>query len=234
MVCCIAAAVLVGCTSDSKGNGLNLGTTPAASSTSTTIAAATTTTTTTTMVTVAPTVEGTTTAATKNPTTSSATPPTSPPTDTTSISTAPATVEAQVEADYLAARQVRQNCTYDPASCDFASIAIPDSPMDRKTRATVQQRLADNLRGKPGFGDVLVRVESVKLTGDSAFATVCTYDTGVLFDIADPANPDDDIIFNDQKHSYRVRWELHQLGGRWLMYTGTGLDDASGSDLCGF
>ncbi len=233
MVCCTAAAVLVGCTSDSKGNGLNLGTTPAASSTSTTITIAATTTTTT-MVTVAPTVEGTTTAATKNPTTSSATPPTSPPTDTTSISTAPATVEARVEADYLAARQAAKACSFDPASCDFAAVAIPESPVDVQTRLAAKRNVEANLRAKEGFGDILLRVEEVSAVGDSAFVTSCAYDTVVIFDIADPANPDDDIVFDGDKVSTRVRWELRQKNGHWLLYKGTPLDRRDGGDLCGF
>ena len=233
MVCCTAAAVLVGCTSDSKGNGLNLGTTPAASSTSTTITIAAATTTTT-MVTVAPTVEGTTTAATKNPTTSSATPPTSPPTDTTSISTAPATVEARVEADYLAARQVRQRCSYEPESCDYAAFAVPGSPLDVETRDKIKGRLAANLRAVDGFGDVKERVESVFVSGELAHLTACAYDTVVIFDVADPTNSADNIIFNDEKGSYRVRWELHLEGGRWLIASGETLDKLSGGDLCGF
>ena len=230
MVCCIAAAVLVGCTSDSKGNGLNLGTTPAASSTSTTITIAATTTTTT-MVTVAPTVEGRTTAATKNPTTSSATPPT---TDTTSIATAPATVEARVEADYLAARQVRQRCSYEPESCDYAAFAVPGSPLDVETRDKIKGRLAANLRAVDGFGDVKERVESVFVSGELAHLTACAYDTVVIFDVADPTNSADNIIFNDEKGSYRVRWELHLEGGRWLIASGETLDKLSGGDLCGF
>ena len=231
MVCCIAAAALVGCTSDSKGNGLNLGTTPAASSTSTTITIAATTTT---MVTVAPTVVGTTTAATKNPTTSSATPPTSPPTDTTSISTAPATVEARVEADYLAAQAARQQCFYNPTACDYGGFAIPSSPMDTASREKFTNYVKSNLRAVEGFGHVQFRIEGTRLASESAFVTTCTYDTLVIFDVADPANPADDIVYNDGKASFRARWELRQQAGKWLIFTGETLDKLSGGDLCEF
>ena len=60
------------------------------------------------------------------------------------------------------------------------------------------------------------------------------YDTVVIFDVADPTNSADNIIFNDEKGSYRVRWELHLEGGRWLIASGETLDKLSGGDLCGF
>ena len=106
--------------------------------------------------------------------------------------------------------------------------------MDTMTRSSVKSRLDANLRAKEGFGDVQIRVEAVDAAGSSAFVTICGYDTLVIFDVSNPANPDDDIIFNDNKDSYRVRWELRQLDGRWLLYEGTNIAQLSGGDLCNF
>ena len=164
------------------------------------------------------------------PTTVAETAATNPPTTTT----APMSKEDQVRVDFEAARLARAQCTFDPGSCDYASIAIPGSPMDMRTREVVADRTKQNVRGKPGAGDVLVRVESVGFEGESAFVTVCTYDTAILYDIADPQNPDDDIVINDNMDSYRVRWELQLSNDKWLLFTNEGIDELHGGDLCGF
>ena len=180
-------------------------------------------------------------------TTSSTVAPTVPPTDPPATTEPPTTVAAtdapaaaplskedQVKADFETARLARAQCTFDPTTCDYAAIAIPGSPMDVHNRHVVAERTSQNVRGKPGAGDVLVRVESVGFEGGSAYVTVCTYDRAVLFDIADPLNPDDDIVINDNKDSYRVRWELRRSNDAWLLYTNKSIDQLHGGDLCEF
>ena len=106
--------------------------------------------------------------------------------------------------------------------------------MDVRTHAVMADRLSLNLRAVPGYGDVQLRIESLGHEGDSAFVTICAYDTVVLFDIQDSTNPTDDIIYNDDKESFRVRWELRYHAGRWLLYDNVGIDALNGGDLCGF
>lgn len=230
------AVLLTSCSSDSKGTDLSLGTLPP-----TTVAPTTTTAKTTTTSASETTVESTTTTSTTEPppTTSATTPPTDAPTTAAPpVTEAPTTTgelsaEDKVKADYQAARLARQQCTYDPYSCDYAAIAIPGSPMDTQTHDVVAKRIEQNVRGKPGFGDVDVTIESVGFEGDSAFVTICAYDTGVLFDIQDPSNPDDDIIQDDSKLSYRVRWELKKTSdGTWLLVEGTQLEELVDGNLC--
>ena len=165
------------------------------------------------------------------PTTTVAATPLTPVTD--APTTAPvASKEDQVRTDFEAARLARAQCTIEPLMCDYASIAVPGSPMDVQTHEVVTQRVTDNVRGKRGFGDTQVKVESVGFDGASAFLTICVYDTVVLFDIQDSANAEDDIIVNDVKASYRVRWEVRQDGGRWLMYEGISLQHLTDGNLC--
>jgi len=146
----------------------------------------------------------------------------------------PASKEDQVTADFIAARSARQECSYDPEGCEFEAIAVPGSPMDANTHEAVARSIRDNVRGKRGFGDVQVRVESVGFEGDAAYVTACAYDTGVLFDIADPTNSSDDIIVDDSTASYRVRWELHLVADTWLLFNNTSIDQLTAGDLCGF
>lgn len=165
-------------------------------------------------------------------------PSTPPPTDAPTTTPQPETTtpelskEDQVKADYTTALAARLSCTYNPDTCNYAAVAIPGSPMDVQTRQVVQQRVVDNLRGKPGFGDIKVTFESVGFEGDAAFVTICAYDTGVLFDIQDPENPDDDIVVDDGTSSYRVRWEMQLESGRWLMFEGVQIQRLDEGDLC--
>ena len=139
-----------------------------------------------------------------------------------------------MRADYETARHARQACAYDPAGCDFAAVALPNSPMDAQTRDLMQTRIDANLRAVDGHGEVKVRVESINVEGDRSFLTMCGYDTVVIYDVADPANPADDIVFNDQSASFRVRWELRLDDGRWRIFAGETVDQKFDADLCGF
>ena len=142
--------------------------------------------------------------------------------------------EDLVKADFLAAIAARRQCGIDPANCNYEAVAIPGSPMDELTRSTMSDRIKANIRAVEGRGDTQIRVESVSLTGNLASVTACAYDTVVLFDVADPANPSDDIVFNDTVESARVKWELRELAGRWLIVADHRLGVLTGGDLCAF
>ena len=98
----------------------------------------------------------------------------------------------------------------------------------------MKTRIENNLRAIKGSGAVQIRIEDVSISDSSAFVTICAFDTVVIFDVADPTNPADDIIYNDAKESYRVRWELRLLENRWLLFDNVGLEDLKDGDLCGF
>ncbi len=142
--------------------------------------------------------------------------------------------EERVKRDFEAARHAREACTLEPYSCEYESVSVPGSPMDIETRNSVRRRIELNLRSVAGKGEVIVRFDNVVFLGDSAFATICQYDTVVIYDIADPANADDDIIYNDEKNSYRVRWELRKLEDKWLLFRGERLQELKEGDLCEF
>ena len=106
--------------------------------------------------------------------------------------------------------------------------------MDTATRDLMKFRLDNNLRAVHGNGDAQYRIEEVRLDGASAFVTTCLYDTVVIFDIADPANPTDDIIYNEEKNSYEIRWEMRQVGDHWYLFERVDLRSLKDGDLCAF
>ena len=157
-----------------------------------------------------------------------------PTTTEAATSTTVLDVEAQVKADYLAGFAARRQCDFIPESCDYAAIAVPGSRQDDFTRSTMKTRLDGNLRAVEGKGSYQTRVESVVVGGDVAFVFVCDYDAGIVFDVGDPANPSDDVVFDDSVLSARVKWELHRSGDGWAKFDGVNLETRSGGDLCGF
>ncbi len=106
--------------------------------------------------------------------------------------------------------------------------------MDLQMHAIVKVRTANNLRAVEGKGDVQLRIDSIHFEGKSAFVSICAYDTIVIYDVADPSNPADDIIYNGDKDSYLVRWEMRKVDATWLLYEGKQTQRLDEGDLCGF
>jgi hypothetical protein len=237
-------ALMSSCSTDSKSTALNLdsvvetATSPAATTPEVTPVPPT----------VAPTPAST------IPTTTSAVPlstaltssiPTSSTTSTSTLTTTIAdvtTTSAQVELseedrvrhDFEMARVTRERCGFDPAACQYEYVAVVGSPFDLSTRALMAFRLEYSLRSVEGRGAALLRIDKVSLEREAAFVTVCLYDPVVVYDIADPTNPSDDIIYNEEKNSYETRWEMRQSAGRWLLFERRDLRSLKGGDLCGF
>ncbi len=183
------------------------------------------------------------------PSTTAVAPTTVPPTDPfttnaesttvvseeTTTTPPPTTPEDQVKADYLLARDARAVCSVDPPSCDYSAVAVAGSPAESAVRSTVQTLVAENIRPIPGHGEVQIKIESVTITGDTASLVVCNLDSVVLYNVGDQANPDDDVVVNDEVLSYRVMWAMRVSAGRWLPYDSQKVEEASeGVDLCGF
>ena len=125
-------------------------------------------------------------------------------------------------------------CGDEPADCDYSAVAVPASPTDLTIHRRVADRVKNNLRTIPGRGDLHVRIDSVTFNRESAFVAICAFDSAIVYDIGDPTNADDDIIFNDERNSYDVRWEMRQVNGRWILFEGVNLRTLKDGDLCGF
>lgn len=161
-------------------------------------------------------------------------PPTDPPTTEAETTTTVQSKEDVVRADFESGRAARHQCAYTPETCAFEDIAVSGSPMDVRTRAQMAMRIQYNLRAVNGKGDELVRIENVGFEGESAFVTICDFDTVEIYDIVDPSDPADDILYNGDIASTRVRWEMRLVDGRWLLFQGTELERLTGGDLCAF
>jgi len=90
------------------------------------------------------------------------------------------------------------------------------------------------VRTKAGFGGVRSKVESVTVEGATATVVSCAFDAATLYDINDPANPDDDVVFDDSQNSTRSQWHMALTNGHWLPASSTQLETQSGGTLCGF
>ena len=208
LVVIVAGASLIAACSDSKGSALNLATSQASTSAPTTTTA---------------------TAATTTDAPESTTTTTGP-----TASTPLPSEEEQVKADFLAAMAVRRQCGLDPAKCDYAALAIPASLMDKQTREQMSSRIENNLRATAGQGDLRLRVESVRVFDQQASVVACGFDDIVIFDVGDPRDPNDDVVFNDSVGSARTTWTMERANNRWLIRDGVPSQELAGGDLCGF
>lgn len=150
------------------------------------------------------------------------------------VTTTTLSKKAEVEAAFMQTMAVRDRCDFDPGNCDFGAVAVRDSPQDLYTRRSIQRQIDANLRPVIGFGDIQFRVEDITVGGDVAYLDVCSFDNSILFDIVDPANPADDIVFNDEVESNRTRWEMRQKDGVWLQYNGVTQESKRDGDICDF
>lgn len=162
-----------------------------------------------------------------NESTTDATTTTTPETTTTT-----AAPEVAVEATFRASIEERRRCSYDPGTCDFAIIAYPGSPLDEFTREIFATRIESDLRAVPGFGEFSYDVESVMVDGASAHVVTCADDSIVIFDIQDPANPNDDIIVDDVAASTRVDWSVEYFADGWHVTESSQLEPLEDGTSC--
>jgi len=218
----ILGSILAACTND-PDNTLDFGTTTTTITTATTAIAAETTASSTTTVASATTTP-------PSPVTTTSTTPPPPPTNapTTTID-----IESQIRADFDATIAVRLACGQDPATCDFANLAIPGSPLDLYTRDLMADRVINNQRTVVGSGSYEYSVRATSIDGSVATVVVCIFDSVIVFDIADPANPDDDVVVNDAQDSTTSRVELRQRDGHWLWFDNETVNSTPGVNSCG-
>ena len=208
LVVIVVGTMLFAACSDSKSAALNLGTSPAA------------------------TAPGTVPLTTEAPTTTSAPSTTSPTAETPLPSTIAASPEDQVKADFLAAMAVRRQCSYDPVGCDFASVAVAGSPMDNFLRDLMKQRIDANLR-LVGPDTSTLTVTTVRVVDAStAEVATCIYDPVVMYDVAKPDDPSDDIVFDENEYSTRSSWKLTKVDSRWRIADGSVEKKSIGANRC--
>ncbi len=95
-------------------------------------------------------------------------------------------------------------------------------------------RIEGNLRAVEGIGQVLWRIDRVWLVGERAFVATCLYDTIVLFDVQDPLDPTDDIVFDDSVYSEHVRWTMEPTPLGWRIAERITSLERYDEDMCGF
>lgn len=142
------------------------------------------------------------------------------------------TIKAQVEADFRTSIAARVQCGLDPVACNYEAVAVPGSPLDAAVRDAMRVRVESNLRAVEGRGEFRYVIEEIEVDAATASVTACGYDDVVVFDVADPTNPDDDIVFNDSTLSTRVRWIMQRVGDLWRRTDGVQLAAREGDGLC--
>jgi hypothetical protein len=141
-------------------------------------------------------------------------------------------IEDAVRSNFLSALAAREQCDYKPTACDFSAVSVAGSEMDLTTHQTMKMYSDNNLRAVSGHGDVFIRVESVKVSGNDATVVSCVFDTEVIFDVGPAPGPSDDVVFDDSQRSDRVRWQLEIADGSWRIINGERLRTLTGGDLC--
>jgi hypothetical protein len=143
------------------------------------------------------------------PTTTSA----EPPVATTPMSDDP---RATLAADATATWEVSHRCLAAPEQCDVTAVAVADSPAAAVLRQRLDDLVRERFRTVPGSGPLQLLIESAEVVGDgSGVVVACVTDGLLLVDVADPADPLDDIIFDDSLGSYRWRWVMQHTAVGW-------------------
>ncbi len=151
---------------------------------------------------------------------------TEPAPDVTSVSD----LESIVATSFTATKQ----CTRHPSSCEFAKVALADSPAEISMRSLTKIYIDNGLRIVKGFGDYKTRIDSVDVGDHAASATVCALDTTSLFVVGNKDDPNDDILQHQSNSSFELRVDLRQIDGNWGVYQITVVEEQVGTNMCGF
>ena len=105
----------------------------------------------------------------------------------------------------------------------------------RTSRTFVSRLRAQHLRVRyPSASSYYGVVSAAAVNGDArtGTVTVCGVDGGVLYDQRDPANPDDDVVVNDELTSSRDIWSMRLIDGRWKRVGFRNLSTWNGVNRC--
>jgi hypothetical protein len=96
------------------------------------------------------------------------------------------------------------------------------------------EKVQYHLRARPGSGPMTYKIEGVRLApgGKSATVTTCIVDGMVVYDIADPSNPHDDIVFNDRLVATRTSWTMSLTRVGWRRSAAHVVKEWIGKDRC--
>jgi hypothetical protein len=68
--------------------------------------------------------------------------------------------------------------------------------------------------------------------GDEAVVLVCAVDSVILFDVRNPEDSTDDIIFDESTVSSRTEWVVRKTGRGWVRSSGETAAEVVGEGLC--
>lgn len=157
---------------------------------------------------------------------------------TTTVAPPPPTtledLETQIRADFDATIEARQRCGRDPARCDVQAITVAGSEYEAFLSDLMQKRVENGLATR-GIGEYRYRVDAVDVHSPTeASLTACAFDTVVLFDIRDPNNPEDDVVFDESAVGAITTWKLALEEGSWQWVSASVVSESIGQDICDF
>lgn len=142
-------------------------------------------------------------------------------------------VTAGLRADTTATWEASHHCLAAPEQCDTAAVAVAASPAAEALRRRLDDLTRERLRAVPDSGPLRLVIESAEVAGDgSGVVVACVTDGVVLVDVADPADPLDDIVFDDSLGSYRWRWVMQHTEAGWRRQTVDQLGYYPGVEQC--
>jgi hypothetical protein len=146
-----------------------------------------------------------------------------------------AAAKAQVVAGFTAGFKAYEQCIIAPEKCDYATASADGSPLRAWLVGNMLEKVKYHLRARPGSGPMTFKVESVQLAagGKSATLTTCVVDGMVVYDIADPFNPHDDVVFNDRLVATRTTWAMWPTKAGWRRSAAYLVKEWVGKDRCG-
>ncbi len=139
-------------------------------------------------------------------------------------------------AEFDAGSRAYQRCMIAPSHCDGRALdATYDGAALANVRTFVSRLRVQHLRVRyPSASSYYGVVSAAAVNGDArtGTVTVCGVDGGVLYDQRDPANPDDDVVVNDELTSSRDIWSMRLIGGRWKRVGFRNLSTWNGVNRC--
>ena len=139
-------------------------------------------------------------------------------------------------AQFDAGSRAYQLCMVTPSHCDSRVLAATYDGAALANVTTFVSRLrTQHLRVRyPSASSYYGVVSAAAVNGDArtGTVTVCGVDGGVLYDQRDPANPDDDVVVNDELTSSRDIWSMRLIDGRWKRVGFRNLSTWNGVNRC--
>ena len=114
-----------------------------------------------------------------------------------------------VRGQFAESLQWINQCNQRPKECNVEDFTIVGTEYHKALSDQMNLYASSNISSRPGHGQRLVRIESVKVERSTMIAEIetCIYDTVIMYM--------DGSIFNDRISSSRARWTLQFDNQRW-------------------